>query len=132
MKPQLASTYVHLADDMNATLQPVTPEFWPSLMTNQRPDLEPGRLVMLFDFDCDWPTWEMHPAGDEVVVLISGAATFIIRTPDGDTSQTLDQPGEFVIVPRGLWHTAKVSTATSMLFMTPGRGTENRETPPSL
>ncbi len=48
MKGHLASTYVHLAEDMSGTLHPVTPEFWPSLMADERPDLDPGRLVMQF------------------------------------------------------------------------------------
>jgi hypothetical protein len=29
-------------------------------------------LVATFAFDADWPTWERHPAGDELVCLLSG------------------------------------------------------------
>ena len=94
MSEHLTSTYAHLTDDLSATLQPVTPEFWPALVGHARPDLEEGRLVMVFDCDRDWPTWEMHPAGDEVVVLISGAATFVLRLPTGDQTQDLTRPGE--------------------------------------
>ena len=38
----------------------------------------------------------------------------------------LNTPGEFVMVPRGVWHTARIATRASMLFITPGEGTENR------
>jgi quercetin dioxygenase-like cupin family protein len=39
---------------------------------------------------------------------------------------SLGEPGAFIVVPRGTWHTARISTPTSMLFVTPGQGTENR------
>lgn len=29
------------------------------------------RVISLFNFAEDWPSWEMHPAGDEVVVCLS-------------------------------------------------------------
>lgn len=122
----LETTYVHLRDDRRDTLQPVTETFWPELTANQRPDLDPGRLVMSFSFTEDWPTWEIHPAGDEVVALVSGAATLVLETPQGEVLHTLSRPGDFVIVPRGVWHTARISSPCTMIFITPGEGTENR------
>ena len=41
----------------------------------------------------------------------------------------LDTPGSFVVVPKNTWNTAKVHAPTTMLFVTPGEGTENRESP---
>jgi len=41
-----------------------------------------------------------------------------------------DLVGSSVIVPKGTWHTPKVHAPTSMLFVTPGQGTENLEHPP--
>lgn len=128
--PNLTTTYVHLGEDRLAREEPLTPEFWPALMANQRPDLDGGRLVMAFTFDGDWPTWEMHPAGDELVVLLSGEAVLMVRTPSGDVSHSLSHAGDFVVVPKGAWHTAKIATHAAMLFATPGEGTENRESPP--
>lgn len=46
------------------------------------------------------------------------------------TNRPPDLASTFVVVPRGTWHTAKVHAATTMLFITPGEGTENRESPP--
>jgi len=124
----LASTYVHLQGDRRSSLQPVTDTFWQTIDT--RRDLDGGQLVMRFDFSGDWPTWEMHPAGDEVVTLLSGEAELILRTAKGDERVKLSAPGDFVVVPKGVWHTGKHRVATSMLFITPGEGTENRPTPP--
>jgi mannose-6-phosphate isomerase-like protein (cupin superfamily) len=124
----LVSTYVHLQADRRAALQPVTETFWPTI--ESRRDLDPGQLVMRFDFTGDWPTWEVHPAGDEIVTLLSGEAEMILRTAKGDERVTLKTPGDFVVVPKGVWHTGKHRVPTSMLFITPGEGTENRPTPP--
>ena len=38
----------------------------------------------------------------------------------------LSEAGSFVIVPRDTWHTARTSTPTRMLFVTPGQGTRNK------
>ena len=86
-------------------------------------------LVSGFRFTGDWPTWEKHPAGDEMVVLLSGEATFLLRRESGDESIALKEPGEFVIVPRDTWHTARIDQPTTMLFITPGAGTRNEESP---
>jgi oxalate decarboxylase/phosphoglucose isomerase-like protein (cupin superfamily) len=68
----------------------------------------------------------MHPAGDEVVVLLSGAAEMVLDRGDGKETVSLRQPGSFVIVPKGTWHTARIAEPTSMLFVTPGEGTQNK------
>ena len=35
-------------------------------------------LVAKYSFEGDWPTWEIHPKGDEVVVLLAGAADMLL------------------------------------------------------
>jgi hypothetical protein len=32
-----------------------------------------------------------------------------------------------VVVPKATWHTAKISTPTALLFVTPGEATQNRD-----
>lgn len=87
-------------------------------------------LVQKFEFSNDWPTWEVHPNGDEIVILLSGEATFVLRKPDGsDVTVDVDRPGMTVVVPRNTWHTARTNTPCAMLFVTPGEGTENAERP---
>jgi mannose-6-phosphate isomerase-like protein (cupin superfamily) len=77
---------------------------------------------------CDegWPTREMHPAGDELVALLSGGAALVLETHDGEQSFMLTRPGSYVLVPRGVWHTARIAGSARLLFATPGAGTENR------
>lgn len=124
--PSLASTYVHLSDETSASLVPVSDGFWEDLESGQRPALERGRLVTQFDFSADWPNWERHPAGDELVILLSGSAEFVIELELGTTRTRLSAPGDFALVPRGAWHTARTHEPCSLLFVTHGPGTEHR------
>ena len=84
-----------------------------------------GWLVCEFEFTEDWDTWEMHPQGDEFVYLLSGAAQLLIEHADGVRSVELDGCGA-VVVPRGLWHTARVSVPCRMLHITRGANTQLR------
>jgi len=84
-------------------------------------------LVACHSFDCDWPTWEIHPAGDEIVCLLSGEARLVLDHGDRFEEIALDEPLAFTIVPRGTWHTAKTRTGCSMLFITPGEGTRTKD-----
>jgi mannose-6-phosphate isomerase-like protein (cupin superfamily) len=86
-------------------------------------------LVSEHAFDEPWPTWEMHPNGDEIVYLIEGDTDFVLHDPAGDRVLRVSEPGSYVVVPRGTWHTARPHTWTIMLFITPGEGTQNRESP---
>jgi mannose-6-phosphate isomerase-like protein (cupin superfamily) len=118
----LESTFVVLHPDHSATTVPVTPAVFEEI--DRRFDGFKHRvLVSCYSFDSDWSTWERHPAGDEIVCLLSGAARFVFQ--DGRTVE-LRAPGEFAIVPKGDWHTAKTTVPTTMLFVTPGAGTEHR------
>jgi mannose-6-phosphate isomerase-like protein (cupin superfamily) len=82
-------------------------------------------LVSEYTFDADWPNWEMHPAADEIVYLLSGEAELLLELPSGlQTVHLLDRGA--VVVPRGVWHTAKVPRPSRMLHVTMGRGTESR------
>jgi len=89
-------------------------------------DGDEGRLVSLHDFDSDWTAWEMHPAGDEVVICISGAITVIQQRAEGAVEAIALKAGEYAINPAGVWHTANVADAASVLFITPGLGTDHR------
>jgi len=119
----LTSTYVQLHAGGTAEPVPVTADFWPMLA--KRPHLHEGRMLMQFEFNGDWPTWEVHPNGDELVVLLSGEMELVLDSP-GREVVWLRHPGETCLVPRGVWHTANVPAGASALFLTPGKGTENR------
>lgn len=85
-----------------------------------------GRLVSMYTFDTSWDSWEMHPAGDEVVVCVAGAIR-IVQERDGGGTDAVDlKAGEYVINPPGIWHTADVDGAATCLFITAGLGTDHR------
>ena len=120
---KLDSTFVVVQPDHSAVPMPVTPAIYEEL--DRRFDGFKGRmLVSCYRFDSDWETWEMHPAGDEIVCLLSGRAAFEFEGR-GIVAE-LTEPGAFVIVPRGTWHTAHTSVPTSMLFITPGEATQHK------
>ncbi|MBN7796193.1 cupin domain-containing protein [Parahaliea mediterranea] len=84
-------------------------------------------LVSQYTFSENWPTWEIHPKGDELVTLIAGRATMVLDSPEGERCVVLAEPGDYVVVPRNTWHTARVEEPCTLQFFTPGQGTENRE-----
>ena len=116
-------TFVQLADGPDALSLPVTPDFWQTLET--RTDLHGGRLVSAYRFTEDWTSWERHPAGDELVIQISGAIDFVLEQPDGEHTVPL-RGRAAVVVPRGVWHTARVLEPSEAIFVTRGAGTEHR------
>lgn len=85
-----------------------------------------GRLVSMFRFTEDWPSWEMHPAGAEVVLCTSGSMTLTQQHPDGRIEKVTLAPGEYAINPPGVWHTADIVGETTAMFITAGMGTEHR------
>jgi len=120
LQPQ--HTFVHLAENGSATELPAD-SFWSNL--DKASDTDFGWLVSEFEFTADWPNWEMHPHGDEFVYLLSGALDLLIERDGQVTSTTLEGSGA-VVVPRGLWHTAKVKTPSRMLHITRAAGTQHR------
>jgi mannose-6-phosphate isomerase-like protein (cupin superfamily) len=121
----LATTFVVVEPNHSATPVTVTPAIFEEL--DERFDRFKGRLLVAsFSFESDWPTWEAHPAGDEIVCLLSGDVTMVLDRNGIEESIHLRDPGSFVVVPKGTWHTARTSVPTKMLFVTPGEGTQNK------
>lgn len=85
-----------------------------------------GRLVAQHSFTASWDSWEMHPAGDEVVLCLAGRITLHQEFPDGRTAEVQLEAGEYAINPPGVWHTADIAGAATALFITAGLGTEHR------
>lgn len=125
----MSDNVVVLDKGTDAEVLAVTDTLWDKIDARYG-DFANRLLISRFTFDKDWPTWEIHPAGDEFVFLLSGAAELVLATLDGEQTVLLKTPGDFEIVPANTWHTARVSEPTAMLFVTPGEGTANAESPP--
>jgi mannose-6-phosphate isomerase-like protein (cupin superfamily) len=125
MRPafDLATTYVQLDAGPAAFAVEVDDEFWARI--DRRPELQGGRLVGTFHNAEDWDIWEMHPAGDEVVCLLSGAIDLVLDEPHGERVVEL-RSGQTCIVPRGVWHWARVREPGDTLHITRGEGTRHR------
>lgn len=122
----IANTFLHVGESGKIDEIPVSESFWTDLANNAFPQLEQGRLMSAFTFSEPWSTWERHPAGEELVLLISGAATLVLEEASVERAVSLSTPGAYVLVPRNVWHTARTSEPTTMLFLTPGAGTEHK------
>lgn len=129
--PQLSRRPVHLGAAGSATGQPPFPDgeamaqWYAAYESRHAGDGADGRLVSMHTFTKDWDAWEMHPAGDEVVVCTHGAVTLVQQTDAGER-RTRIAAGEYAINPAGVWHTADVEDAATCLFITPGQGTAHR------
>ncbi|HPH68420.1 MAG TPA: cupin domain-containing protein [Kofleriaceae bacterium] len=84
-----------------------------------------GRLVSLYTFDRSWDSWEMHPHGDELVVCTAGEIMLWQDLPAGAAAHTL-RAGQAIVNRAGVWHTADVASAATVLFVTAGVGTQHR------
>jgi mannose-6-phosphate isomerase-like protein (cupin superfamily) len=119
----LDSTYIHLRPDESALAMEGGAKFWRGIA--ERHDLDHGRLMGSTDQSKDWDHWERHPAGDEILTLLSGEMVIVLET-DGVEQRTAIKPGETFIVPKGVWHRGIVSAPGRLMFVTPGAGTEHK------
>ena len=120
----LCKTYMDLADGGAARPIAVTERFWPELMSGER-RIE-GRLMAAFHVGEDAPHWEMHPHGEELVILQSGSVDFVLEAPEGERIVELRPAARCCLVPRGLWHRFVVREPGELLFITHGEGTQHR------
>lgn len=85
----------------------------------------PGRLVMIETTASDWPTWERHTEGDELVIILEGSGTFH-QLIGNDQQSSPFKAGDTYLNPRGVWHTADVVEPMRAVYITPCPGTENK------
>ena len=122
----LATTYLRLRQDNSAEPLPVNAEFWPKLMSGKLGTFHRESLVTMLSFDSDWNNWERHPQGDETVCLLSGKVSMVLEIDRREQVIELAAAGDYVLVPKGTWHTARTKEPCTMFFITPGEGTEHR------
>lgn len=126
-QPHLKQFPVHLGK--GGTVVPLphytgVPEWYMDYEDATRADGPDGRLVTVHDFDRSCDSWEVHPHGEELVVCLSGAATFV-QEVDGQPVRVPLATGQWLRNPAGVWHTADLApgTVATCLFVTSGLGT---------
>jgi mannose-6-phosphate isomerase-like protein (cupin superfamily) len=62
---------------------------------------------------------EMHPDGDELLYLISGALIVTLELDEGDVVLDL-AAGDAVVVPKGVWHKVTMREPGQLIHITPG------------
>jgi quercetin dioxygenase-like cupin family protein len=124
----LSKTFIHLGLGSRAIPLPDfswSGEYLAGYEKKYESDGAEGRLVVLTHQSKTWEHWERHPAGEEVVLLLSGRAD-LVQELDGKEHTIALHPGEAAINPPGVWHYSVVHEPGEMLFITPGVGTEHR------
>lgn len=81
-------------------------KFWqaPKALKNRA-----GQLWLLSEhhYNLDWDDWKKHPAGDEIIYLLSGSMDVVIHADTKPTTIQLRTNG-VITIPRGVWYTIKV------------------------
>ena len=119
---------IHLGSGAKAIPQPefTGMEWYDAYVERHADDLDEGRLVSLYRFEESWTSWEMHPAGDEVVCVMQGRMTLHQEHPDGSSQSYELGPGDYAINPPGTWHTADAEGPVVAFFITAGKGSTHR------
>ena len=94
--------------------------------------LPPGRLLGVFQIsssdDLHSETWEMHPAGDEVLVMLTGELE--LEYCDGSRRNTSSlQAGHGIVIPKGVWHRLVLHDPGLLLALSAPEGTRSNSDP---
>jgi len=68
---------------------------------------------------------EMHPDGDELLYLLSGAVTVRLELADGDRTVEM-AASDALVVPQGVWHRVTLREPGQLLHIAPGPRGEHR------
>ena len=117
--------FVVLDPRKNATIETCDEALYQRLANNYEA-FTGHELISCHHFESAWDTWEIHPAGDEIVILMSGSITFALKLDDQEQQMVLANAGDYLIIPKNTWHTARNADHAKVLFITPGEGTQNQ------
>lgn len=107
------------AEGGGVAAEPMGPDFW----SHRAHEFGAGFLISRMETSTDWPTWEMHPNGDEFICQMKGEMELIIEGCDLPVKLVA---GDFAIVPKGRWHTANAKAAGDAIYITSGTGTQHK------
>ena len=74
--------------------------------------------------------WERHPKGDEIVMVLEGVTTLILRRNGADERLELAAQ-ELAVVPANTWHRFEGSKELKVFAVTPQPSDHRREDPDS-
>jgi mannose-6-phosphate isomerase-like protein (cupin superfamily) len=102
---------------------------------NLKPRLQqlPGGLLLAafqiaHESDAHPDLWEMHPGGDEILVMLTGALA--LEYADGVHHGTCSLgAGQAVVMPCGWWHRLELREPGLLLTLTPLQGTRHSDKP---
>jgi uncharacterized cupin superfamily protein len=117
----LATTYLFLERGAGLRVLDVDEGFWAKI--DERTDLDDGRLVMATPMTTDWTNWEMHPAGDEVILVAEG----VVRVHTEPGEPVVVRAPDLVLMPAGTWHTMDIIEPARVVTITWGAGTRHRD-----
>jgi mannose-6-phosphate isomerase-like protein (cupin superfamily) len=128
---ELSDTYSFL-EDGGAAPRVGAERFWKEMMSGDPRSADvlrvargDGWLVARYRITEDTRTWEKHPAGDELLFMLSGEMSLILE--QGEKEETVDLvAGRAFVVPRGTWHRQVMRSPGEYLGATYGKGTEHR------
>ena len=118
----LETTYLSLDGAGAVAAHPVDASFWTTIDAN--PDLK-DTLVAVFAGDSNWGHWEMHPGGDEVLVLLEGELIMLFEQAQGESRHPM-RAGSTLVVPAGVWHRALIDRPTRLMAITYGPGSGHK------
>ena len=110
--------------DGGVAVVPVTPDFYAKI--KDRTDL--GGTLISYGVSSGAPSrsWEMHPKGEEILVILDGSPKIFFEHPDGHTESMTASAGDAMIVPRGVWHRTESQAGWRILYITYGAGTMHK------
>ena len=73
--------------------------------------------------------WEVHPMGDEVVMVIDGSTTLTMLIAGKEIPHTLGG-GQLIVVPQGTWHRFETPDQVKVMTVTPQPTNHSIEMPP--
>jgi mannose-6-phosphate isomerase-like protein (cupin superfamily) len=124
----LLDNCIYLAMDGSMRSHAKTAELFSN--AGQNPALKDGCVVALHHVsgprDVHYPVWEMHPDGDELLILASGSLSVEFR--EGQTKRMAPLPPQAAfIVPAGIWHRIVVDKPSVLLAVTPRHNTMHEQ-----